>query len=457
MKILSWNCRGVGNPATVRELKQLLVANIPDIVFLCETKIKSNGFNRIRTLCRMEGCLAREGVNVSIQTYSKFHIDKLVRFEDADVFRFTGFYGQTDPNLRQQAWNMLRRVSDKVNEGWIVGGDFNAILNESEKEGGRRKPKILMEALCNFLEELKLTDVKTCNGWFMWTNNREGDQLVKERLDRFVVSDTVMEKLPFLTSLIVRQSKFDHEAIILDSEGIKPNTTKEGHRAWFRYDTCWADEKELKDIISGIWSKEDCSMLDKMDLTRDKLGSWQHHRFRKMKNKFKRLEEEIRQLMGGSSNEWTMRQLQQARGKLGHLYDVEEKYWVLRARSQWLREGDRNTRYFHVRASGRRRKNNISRLKDAQGTWHDDEEDFGHIAWNYFNDLFKTSCYLDVDRDLQHIPRCIDEDTNRRLNDAFTDEEIMMAFKQMDPRKAPGIDGLSGRFFKDHWSMCWRC
>ncbi|TYH28589.1 hypothetical protein ES288_A02G155300v1 [Gossypium darwinii] len=369
MKILSWNCRGVGNPTIVRELKQLIVANVSDIVFLYETKIKSNGFQRIRIFCRMEGCLAvdSEGksVNVLIQNYSKFHIDSLVRLKDDEVFRFIGFYGQTDPSSRQQACDMLRRVNDKVNEGWIVVGGFNAILNDSEKEGGHRKPKILMEDLCTTLEELKLTDVKPCNGWFMWTNNREGDRLVKERLEKFVVSDATMEQLPFLTSFIIRQSKSDHEAIMMDSEGSKPNKARAGQMVWFRYDTCWADEQELKDIISSIWSKEDCSMLDKMDLTRDKLSPWQYQRFRRMKNKIKRVEEEISQLMDGGLKEWTMRQLKQARGKLGHLYDVEEKYWALRARSQWLREGDRNTRYFHVRASGRRRKNNISRLKDA--------------------------------------------------------------------------------------------
>ncbi|TYJ17202.1 hypothetical protein E1A91_A09G035900v1 [Gossypium mustelinum] len=369
MKILSWNCRGARNQATVRELKQLLVANVPDIVFLCETKIKSNGFQRICNLCRMEGYLAvdsegksrglalmwRAGVNVSIQNYSKFHIDSLVRLEDDAVLRFTGFYGQTDSSQRQQAWNMLRRVSDKVTEGWIVGGDFNAILNDSEKEGGRCKPKILIEDFGNFLEELKLTDVKPCNRWFTWTYNREGDRLVKERLDRFVVSDATMEKLPFLTSFIIHQSKSDQEAIMMDSEGSRPNNAKAGQRAWFRYDTCWADEQELKDIISGIWLNKDCSMIDKMDLTRDKLGPWQYHRFRRMTNKIKKLEEEISQLMDGGSNEWTTHQLKQARGKLGYLYDVKKKYSTLRACSQWLREGDRNTRYFDVRASGTRR------------------------------------------------------------------------------------------------------
>ncbi|TYH19510.1 hypothetical protein ES288_A05G357600v1 [Gossypium darwinii] len=363
MKILCWNCRGVGNLATVREFRQLLVANVPDIVFLCETKINSNRFQRIRSICRMEGCLAvdsagksgglallwRDGLDVLVQNYSNFHIDSLVRLENEDVLRFTGFYGQTASRSRQQAWDILRRVHHKVNEGWIVGGDFKAILNLSEKEGGV-------------------------------TNNREGDRLVKERLDRFVASDVILDKFPFLASYVVRQSRSDHEAILIDTEGSKPNRERTGHKAWFRYDTCWAGEQELKDLISSIWEKEESNMLAKMDMTRDKLGPWQFSRFRNLKYKIKGLEKEISRLMDGRTDDRTACLLKQDRGKLGHLYDVEEKYWALRARSQWLREGDKNTRYFHVRASGRRRKNKISRLKDEQGNWHDNEEEICGIA-----------------------------------------------------------------------------
>ncbi|KAA3483392.1 reverse transcriptase [Gossypium australe] len=44
---------------------------------------------------------------------------------------------------------------------------------------------------------------------------------------------------------------------------------------------------------------------------------------------------------------------------------------------------------------------------------------------------------------LDFIDNCITEDMNSRLTREFTDKEILEAFNQMDPRKAPGIDGLS--------------
>ncbi|KAK5802672.1 hypothetical protein PVK06_030285 [Gossypium arboreum] len=65
MKIFCWNCDGVGNPMTVRELKQLLVANNPDTVFLCETKVDSNKMSCIRNLCRTDGCLAINAIGKS--------------------------------------------------------------------------------------------------------------------------------------------------------------------------------------------------------------------------------------------------------------------------------------------------------------------------------------------------------------------------------------------------------
>ncbi|MBA0696892.1 hypothetical protein Goari_003412, partial [Gossypium aridum] len=239
----------------------------------------------------------REGVRVTVQNYSKFHIDSLVKMDNCEVFRFTG-------------------------------GDFNAILNNSEKEGGRRKPKALLDEFCDLMEELSLNDVKTSNGWFTWTKNRDGTGLIKERLNRFFVSNAFIRTLPFLTSNIVRQSKSDHEAILLDLFGCKPKEKCNNPRVCFRYDICWAKEQEARDIVSKAWSTVGCNSLEKMELIKEKLGPWQYKHYRRLRNNIRGLEKDIHNLMDGPINESSMKLLKTARGKLGHLYEMEEKYWA---------------------------------------------------------------------------------------------------------------------------------
>ncbi|PPS12265.1 hypothetical protein GOBAR_AA08377 [Gossypium barbadense] len=137
--------------------------------------------------------------------------------------------------------------------------------------------------------------------------------------------------------------------------------------------------------------------------------------------------------MDGPNSERSSNLLKVARDQLGHLYDAEERYWAQRARNQWLREGNRNTRYFHVQAMGCKKKNKIDKLKDMHGTWHEDKNEICHIVWNYFHDLFRTSIVSNKDIDLSLMLECIIDDMNSFLNSEFTDDEIMMAFKKMDP------------------------
>lgn len=42
---------------------------------------------------------------------------------------------------------------------------------------------------------------------------------------------------------------------------------------------------------------------------------------------------------------------------------------------------------------------------------------------------------------------------NITLEKDITDSEIMEVFRQMDPRKALGIDGISGLFYKKNWNI----
>ncbi|KAH1064048.1 hypothetical protein J1N35_029035 [Gossypium stocksii] len=137
----------------------------------------------------------REGVDVAIQNYSNHRIDSLVRLENQSNLIFTSFYGYEDPNLRSSSWDMLRRVRGSVREEWVVGGDFNIVLNDAKKEGGHKK-------------------------------------------------------------------------------GYKPKKQLKDPRLCFKYDECWAKDREAKDIINSAWNRCDSNIIDKFERVRSVLGPW---------------------------------------------------------------------------------------------------------------------------------------------------------------------------------------
>ncbi|XP_040970914.1 uncharacterized protein [Gossypium hirsutum] len=275
-----------------------------------------------------------------------------------------------------------------------------------------------MEAFKEVLEELTLVDIKPTRGWFTWINNRDGNALVKERLDRLVMSSNSASIFPFIDAVVVRQTKSDHDTVLLDTLGKKPKEKRRDPRLAFRYNVCWAKDKREKEIIKNKWCRKDENTLEKIDGMHEILGPWQFKKYNKMKAQISVLAEHIDRIIDGPTTLFDMNNRREARIKLGNLYSEEESYWAQRSRIKWLREGDRNTKFFHVRATSRHKKNNIERLQDHGERW-----------------VYDT------------------EGINNMLVKDFTDEEILAAFNRMDPRKAPGIDGLSGVFFRENWKV----
>lgn len=69
----------------------------------------------------------------------------------------------------------------------------------------------------------------------------------------------------------------------------------------------------------------------------------------------------------------------------------EEILWQHRAKVQWLTLGDRNTKFFHSKASKRRKKNTINRILDENGVWCETEDNIAEVTVNYFERLYTMS------------------------------------------------------------------
>lgn len=67
-----------------------------------------------------------------------------------------------------------------------------------------------------------------------------------------------------------------------------------------------------------------------------------------------------------------------------------------RSRISWLKEGDRNTKFFHNKAVWRARKNKIQQLTGSIGVLHSDFVATGKVVNEYFEGIFTTDPTLDA-------------------------------------------------------------
>lgn len=124
-----------------------------------------------------------------------------------------------------------------------------------------------------------------------------------------------------------------------------------------------------------------------------------------------------------------------------------------RCRPFVLREGDRNTTYFHAKAALRRKRNRIKMLEDSEGFKHRSREGLHKVVTDYFAQLFSTSRpEITIDM-VDFIHQRLSEDMIAHLSRPYIREEVEVALADMHPGKSPGPDGLPAMFYKKFWDL----
>ena len=147
--------------------------------------------------------------------------------------------------------------------------------------------------------------------------------------------------------------------------------------------------------------------------------------------------------------------IRETKTEINNMLHQEELAWRQRSRAIWLSAGDKNTKFFHQRATQRKRKNQIRGLFNKIGEWCSDEEQIADTAVEYFQDLFTSSQPEDeeIGLVLEAVDQQVTDDINSTLMEPYTGDEVRRALYQMHPSKASGLDGMSPFFFQKFWSI----
>ena len=241
MKIVAWNCRGLGNRSAVRGLLGMQKSEGADILFLSETKLDERRMQKFRWLLGLPNMLVqngegkgggiavmwRRGVDVSLRHMSKYYIDLDVTEMDGAKWRFTGIYGESHADQKHKTWEAMRSLAGHPGGGaWMCAGDFNEILFVHEKEGGRQKPQSCLDRFKLALEDCDLSDLGFEGDCFTWRNHSHiEDDYIRERLDRAVANDAWRGMFPGLRVINGDPRHSDHRPVIILTE-----TERHNHR-----------------------------------------------------------------------------------------------------------------------------------------------------------------------------------------------------------------------------------
>ncbi|CAM8897072.1 unnamed protein product [Rhodiola kirilowii] len=230
MRALAWNCRGLGQPRTIRELADMVGNFRPMVIGLQETKMDGRYLEAVRrrlgfgcgfTVDRkgLAGGLAlwwKEDVDLHIISYSSFHIDSYVVDEKDFRFRVTLFYGDPVAHKRKDSWELLRFLNSQSNRPWVIFGDFNEVCFGWEVRGARVRGEWQMKAFREVLFECGLTDLGFKGCPFTFSNKRRGKLEVKARLDRVLANAEWRSAFPSAQVSHITTCTSDHYLMALD-------------------------------------------------------------------------------------------------------------------------------------------------------------------------------------------------------------------------------------------------
>ncbi|XP_074266449.1 uncharacterized protein LOC141589722 [Silene latifolia] len=457
--VLIPEAEGLGNSDTVRALRAFVRKEAPAILFLCETKLCGREMRRVKE--RLEGYhglevdsagrsgglafLWKKEIDCVFMSSSLHHMDFTIRSESGE-WRITGFYGWPNVTDRHLSWDLLKLLGQQSTLPWVCIGDYNEILFSTEMKGGNR-PQWQMNNFREAVDACGLRDVSWEGYNFSWDNGQVGEANRQCMLDRAMCSSAWTDKFPYAQLTYMDREWSDHAPIKLclnkrDSGGRK----KRG----FKFEQIWVGEDGCREAIDRGVEKGGADLGRVLNECARELKAWKGTRISELNWDISRKTKQLHRLNEGERSVENVGKRKKLIAELAELRRKEEQYWRQRSRALWLKDGDRNTKFFHTRAGERKQKNFIARLIDDDGNVKTDEEGIGTVAIEYFQRLFSTSNPSNFEV-LEDMTQRVTPGMNECLTKEYSEEEVTEALNQMHPLKAPGPDGMNELFFQTYW------
>ncbi|KAJ9557801.1 hypothetical protein OSB04_012415 [Centaurea solstitialis] len=463
-EIISLNIRGIGAPIKKVWLKDICKSQSP------ETKLKEVQQTLVFDIWgTVDGDFVQveasgnSGGLLTIWNKNVFNCDFVIKEDNfmAVISKWdkiegmvgcVNVYGPSDLKGRQDLWKKLDALCDKEEIKWIFFGDFNEVRGKHERLNSVTNSKGASN-FNDFIHRNGLSDIKLGGNRF----TRASDDGTKfSKLDRFLVTAAFEKIWRNIGAKVLERKWSDHASIMLFDQwrdfGPSP----------FKFFDVWLSDKRIEEVVKDVWqvevksSRPDCMFRDKLKNVKFAIKEWRKEREGDIESSLKKAKEEVKkwELKGEvtSLREEERFQWVEARRKW---LDLEEKNVAMarqKAKVKWIKEGDENSKFFHIVSKYRKRKNSLTGL-NIGGTWSEDPKKIKDHIFNFFRKKFANPPTPRHRLNMRGLKRLLVEET-ALLEERFSEEEeVWSAIKECGTNKSPGPDGFTIEFVKKFWGL----
>ncbi|XP_074266656.1 uncharacterized protein LOC141589935 [Silene latifolia] len=335
-----WNVRGMNNQNKQQDIRWFIHQNNLGLFGLLVTKIKGSKWHNVRTnicsdwsLCTNNSChpggrvwllwdptlYQVDVLNITKQCIHSKVYDKLKK----NYFGLTLVYGFNKLQERVSLWESIKLYSLNVDGPWLVYGDFNSITSVDERIGGAVVTWAEIAPLRDMMNVCNLHELKVTGLFYTWNNKHENDTKVYITLDRVIVNDEWLISYLDSVAQFIPEGLFDHCPCVI--------ALNETHLKQL-------DKEQFKDIENLTHVTELSLKFFQDQLTSDPMNA-----------DLCKAERECAQ-------------------KLVNLTKAINSFLAQRAKENWVKNGDKNTAFFHASIKRRRAQNRVYQIKDKEGT-----------------------------------------------------------------------------------------
>ncbi|CAA7045270.1 unnamed protein product [Microthlaspi erraticum] len=198
----------------------------------------------------------KQEIHVQILSSCKSYIDSEISYKGIPFFS-TFIYGEPDLPLRKLVWEEFTNLGLSRDKPWFLTGDFNEILDNTEKSGGQQRTEASFGNFREFISQSDLFDLQHTGNFLSWRGTRYS-HLIHCRLDRAMANGMWLDLYPTSRCRYLNFEGSDHRPILSE---FQPEKKKK--RSIFRYDRAMRHNPEITNLVKETWNKLEEDSVDR--------------------------------------------------------------------------------------------------------------------------------------------------------------------------------------------------